>query len=564
MGFVNLPDFKARELLTEAKLDQLVAAMTGFSAQSADIAWPLITAGNIDFDGLFTIVGLKTFWNIINADEHTDMQAAVDAAEAAGGGCVLIPPKTTLETTGITGPDVGNIVIMGCGTSSILRLSSAAAGPLIQTGTSQLANLSIINLQLQGSLGAALSKGVVFRRADRPVVRNVLFKTFLGESLTFTNDGVDGNACTDVVVSDVVFDVGTGVQLFADDLDGAMFTNILSTGSLAANGAISLRASGASSLMRDIQLDTVRVESPIGIGISLQSGGAAADVKWRSISLNNCRVFNPSSTGFEIGASGKLFANVHVSHCQVEGTIPGIGFIVEASKGMMSNCVAEDAVTIGLDLKASDGFTVTGCDFVNSTVTGIDASATTDCKVIFNDVEGSATGVKTLGSTTLTVGNNNGDQAPAIGMAYNRTTIFTTTSTSPADMGYTRVIEGGTFQQGDYFIIRAMGTAGAGAANDTITAKLGGVALGSLTVDDGVQFVFEWHVFIASVSGASNIQVQALGLGQLNAILVNRTVATVDLSVNQSITFDGNVGDGGDTLTLDRIAVLMFADSEPA
>ena len=148
-GFVNLPDFEPRQILTAALLDQLVSALNGFAAQSGDIAWPLIVQGNIDFDSSYTVDNLQTFWNYINADEYTSLQAAIDVAEGnPNGGCVIIPPNTTITSTGVD-IEGSKVAIVGCGPTSTIQLLSGA-GPLIESDTSTRTDLALYNLTLDG------------------------------------------------------------------------------------------------------------------------------------------------------------------------------------------------------------------------------------------------------------------------------------------------------------------------------------------------------------------------------------------------------------------------------
>ena len=147
MPITNLPTFTDEELLAAAKLNLMRNAINSkFSAiTGADLTWPLVAEGNIDFDSQFSIVGLRTFWNIINASEYATFQAAIDAAEAAGGGCVVIPPATTVVADGVS-IDASSIAIVGCGPSSVLQLTTAASsGYLVRTGTSSLADGAMNN-----------------------------------------------------------------------------------------------------------------------------------------------------------------------------------------------------------------------------------------------------------------------------------------------------------------------------------------------------------------------------------------------------------------------------------
>ena len=145
MGFVNLPTIADKQLLTGAQLRQIVAALQGYAAQSADIAWDLVAGGNIDFDNLYTINNMRTLWKIINADEYDSLEDAVTAAEGGSvGACVIIPPNTTVTTTGCT-IDASEIAIIGFGDSSIIQVSSGTS-PAITVAAGSSTRISSIPL----------------------------------------------------------------------------------------------------------------------------------------------------------------------------------------------------------------------------------------------------------------------------------------------------------------------------------------------------------------------------------------------------------------------------------
>jgi hypothetical protein len=476
MAFVNLPTFTARQILTAALLNQIVAAMQGFATQTADISWPLIAGGNIDMDNQYTIDNMRTLWNVVNADEYDSPKLTNALAAVSGGGCVFIPPNTTID--GTTGATIAssNIWIIGCGTSSIIDLTSGA-GPLLDTDNN-LSNIGLMNLQLKESSATSGADGVIFRRTTGPALINVLFTSFDGDSVYYTNDGTPGNSCADAMLSGVQFAGGgaNGNHIKADDLDGLFMDHVLSK--TAGADAVAMEPAAANSIIRDIQMGSnVRIESPTGKGISILAGTTAVgpppvgDAKWGRISLTGPVVVSPTGDGFEIGETAKILQDVNLLGCRVLS--PGAdAFVVNAEKGSVIGCYGPGAIGDGLDLVESEDVLVDGCHFQDAGANGVDASGTTDCTVINTNVRDATTeGVRRDGATGLVTGNNEGDISTSISTAHTAGATSITGTGEVTAMTYT-IPADKLSKSGDGFRI-VVGTNVGASANMTLRVKSG-------------------------------------------------------------------------------------------
>ncbi len=553
MAFANLPEFTARQILTAALLNQIITALQGFSTQTADISWPLTAGGNIDMDSQYTIVNMQTLWNITNADEYASLDAAVTAVEATSGGCLFIPPHTTIDgSTGIT-IDSSNFWIVGCGPTSIIDLSSGT-GPLIDTAAS-LSNVGLMNLQLKNSGATASADAVVFRRTTGARLINVLFTSFLGDSVYFTNDGTAGNSCADAVLQGVEFAGGgtNGIHLRADDLDGCFMDNILSKSALAT--AISLVPVAASNgIIRDIQMGpNVRVESPAGIGVNILGGAAAADDKWSRISLNGVKVVEPTGDGFNIGEDNLILRNVSMIGCTVD--TPGVdAFVVNAQRGQVSNCWSLGSTTkTGLDLVDSVDVSVTNNDLRNF-ITGIDCSslpAASSCRVKDNDVRDYVTTAIARPAASVAAdtvfSSNTGDFGMSTGNAKIRqdgtgATAETTTTLE------TYTIPAHTLRkEGDGLHIRAFWRNASGDRAGEMLVHVDAILASTLTLPLGLLGFSDVLVIVnnVGVTGASNTSYSYVSEtnGANNAQMGNAAI-TVDWRADVDITFKVTIAGG--------------------
>jgi len=440
---VILPTFEDEEKLTAGKLNQLRDAIESkFSAiTGADLTWPLVAGGSIDMNG-YPLTGLQTFWNVINADEYDTLQDAITAAVA--GGCVLIPPHTTIteDNIDIAGSD---ILIMGCGASSVLKITGSATGFLLRT-TASKSNIGICNLTLDGNGGGAGVVGVKVQRADGFYMDRVWMDAFTGAFIELTNDSTPGNSCTNTQLSNLYMTNGTTSHIIGNDIDGLQMTDVISK--VAGSNAIDLTA-GAGTMLRDIQLQNVRVTTVTGVGIRIIGDGTATNNQSR-IQANNCQVSGSTGDAFRFGETAKMLKWVDISNCTAH-TSGAKGFVVNSTGGVIKSCHAYSASTTGLDIVASDSLIVRDCDLPDFTLYGIDAGTSTDCFIVNTNVSGSGTeGIFRDNVTSgLRCEGIIGEVTPTIGTVHAEHVDIVKTDTSWVDTGWTYTIPANTLKDGD-------------------------------------------------------------------------------------------------------------------
>lgn len=541
MAFVDLPVFVPRQILTAALLNQIIASLEGFSTQTADISWPLVAGGNLDMDSTYTIDNMRTLWKVVNADEYDDPKLENALAAVASGGCVFIPPNTTIDgTTGVTIAG-SNVWIVGCGTSSIIDLTSGA-GPLCDTDAS-LSNVGFMNLQLRESSATASADGIVFRRTTGPTLINILFTGFDGDSVYYTNDGTQGNPCADAVMRGVIFDGGgaNGNHIKADDLDGFFASHVLSKS--AGAGAVLMDPAGVNSIIRDIQLDsTVRIEGTTGKGISILGKSATADDKWSRVSLTGVKVISPTNTAIEVGVADQIVRSVDIVGC-IASDVSGAGFHVNAQQGQVESCRATSAGT-GIDVEDSEDLDVQGNSF-RSCTTGIDASgltATSGVAAWNNNLIGCTTPINfpTGTDTGFEAGNNLGIKGKLMGgTVFFPIAPFVSAGGTEAAWAYT--IPGGTLSKtGDGFKVEAVSVRAAGADTTTLAIAVGGTTIARLqtTVQNSEHAVYATVFLTDAPDVANNTDSFGRGLSSpTEQIELERNLfLTIDWTVDQTIT----------------------------
>jgi hypothetical protein len=265
---------------------------------------------------------------------------------------------------------------------------------LFLTGTGDLSGIGFMNLTLDGSLGAAGSKGISSQGVTRLRIQNVEFIGFKGEAVLLTHTGTTANGTVDAILDNLTFSLGASNHIKADSATGVILTNIISKTATAATGAIYMEPAAADAPIRDIQLSQVRIATPTGKGVNIVGDAAASTDTHSRISLDHVKVVSPTSTGIQVGDTSKVIRSLEISDCQVEGTVGADGFVVNGDGGKVSGCTARTAIIDGIELLADcQDLHITGGTFRDATVNGINASALvadSDCVITNNVVLGSA------------------------------------------------------------------------------------------------------------------------------------------------------------------------------
>lgn len=573
MAFVNVPEWTAREIVTAAKLGQYTSALQGFAAQPADIAWDLIAQGNINFDSQnYSILNLRTFWSIINADEYDTFQAAIDAAEIAGGGTVLIPPDTVVNATAGVTVESSLVSIIGCGPSSVIQLTGDGTAITLGKASASYSDLMVANLKIDGS-GVSAATGIRVRRIARPRIHNVWFSGVAsGDALVFTNDGTVGNACTDAQCSNLYFTSSGSNDIFADDLDGAQFTHIYSTG--AGSDSIYMENSDGNSIIRDINISDSRIDSPGGKGIYIVGQSGTAGAQWSRVSLDGVTVVDPTDDGIQVGDTSKIIQDVSITGCAVQGTITADGFVVNADQGTVSGCTAVAAGGDGLDMLDSEELNVQGNNFKDATENGIDASAlsaSANCSIWNNNVRnygGAYEGVsKPTGlatSSTTDIGQNLGDHGKLMGATISQV-IDDTNAGAGVETSWTYTIPGGTLTKAGDGLRAATSANITGSGIKTIYIQVDGntIAVYSVNTSSADNLYTEGVAYLNSVgvTGSNNTAYLGFGMDGSGGTEVVSSAAgdfTIDWRSDVDITVKIQANDGATRIVARDVVLQLF------
>lgn len=553
---IILPTFEIREKLTAEKLNTFRDAIESKFAGGitpAEFTWPFVVQGNIDFGGIYGIVGLKTFWNLINAAEYTSLQLAVDAATAAGGGTVVIPPDTTIETNGVNLTS-SLVTIMGFGPSSVLKLSSgSSSGYFFRTAAGGLTDIEIMHLAMDGQNTGTAQAGVIARRVNRFTMDHVDIKNFTGPFVQVTHDGAAGNSCSNVSLTHLRFNGGSSSSanhLKIEDCDGLMLDDIVS--STCPTDAILMEPTGAAGILRDIGGSRVRVNSPTGRGIAILGASATSDTKWSHVGLDNCQVRGSTGNAFEIGTTSKLLQDVTLNACRAP--VSGAKALrIAAERGIVSANHFHDAVTIAIDMENSIDLVVHGNNCRDS-VTGINAVNTTTCEVYGNNVQDCTNPILGTTSTGLRLGINYGAHNGVPGSVFKDSALYS--RVADGTFGFTYTIPGGTLKIGDVLTIRVYCNKTGGTGPADLTALIGATALGTTgnTPSAATDFIAQWDVIVNAVSGDTDCIVQALGASFVQA--ARSAGLAINWAIDNALTFTTDLT-AGDTVDLRPVIVTL-------
>jgi len=481
MAITGLPEITARQILTKSDLDAIINALTAKMAGAigtSDIGWPLVVGGDIDFDDEHNILNLRTFWNIYNAEEY-GLQEAIDAAEEAGGGCVIIPPDTEIIAQGIT-IDGDNITIMGFGSSSVIK-ANAASDMFTLGSVAERNNIVFMNFKMDGDGTSA--NGIVAKRIDDLKILNMWIVDFTADGIVITNRGTDGYGCTDVRIMEVKCEDNGSNDIFVDDVDGLLIDGFISR--TCSGDSIYMETDTESARLRDIEITDVRIISPGGKGISILGEDSIQNLRSR-IHLSDCKVYDPTDDGYEVGEASKRLQKVEIDNCVAYDVPSGKdAFVANVSNLSIQNCKAYSPGGDGLDLVSSkDGF-ITNNILVDAGAYAIDADGTTDCHIYNNNLHGFTTGaVKRSNATGLKCGGNYGDFGPLFGTNYSEYIDFTSSGTTDAQTAYTYTIPANTLNSNMGVIVHAIGAASGGNSTATVQLKVDGNAVaGSASID---------------------------------------------------------------------------------
>lgn len=562
MAITNLPTFEADEILPASKLNTLRDAIENKFAggvSGADLGWPLTADGNLDMAG-YSILGVKRFWNIYNAAEYSTLQAAIDAAEATSGGCVLVPPNTNLSADGLTVTS-GDIAIIGCGSTSVISHSSgASAGYLLRTAAG-LSNFTIANIYLDGSTNAAAGQaGLYFQQATNVHIDNVVFNDFTGDHLVLRNDGTAGNNCEDVFVSNCRFLNGDTGHIFMDDIDGLYVSNCRFKNPT--TDAIEGVPSGSSAKMRSIMVSDSCRFTDGARAVYIVGGSGTASPLWRLVQVQGAECYSQSGNVITVGASSAIITAGRVNG----NTIISAGadaIVALMSTGQIIGNYAPSATGDGLDMTSCDDVVARANDFPDAGARGIDATSTTNCRVLNNDVHNASTeGVTKDSATGLYCHNNVGEQNTLGWSTVCRRPGETDSSNNTGTFSESFTIPANTLKVGD--VIRVFVKMDGSAAGVKVIMSMdgGSLDLDVATTTAGGRAAGMVEVRVAALSGSNSAQAYAFGGDDNGQASCDEQNWTVDFTSDVTIVWQWDKsGTGSNTVGLEQVSYEIIGGS---
>jgi len=400
MAVVTLPTFSDNEIVTPEKLNALVAALNakfsgGFDA--SDLQWPLEAEGDLAM-GIYNITGARKIAGVINAANYPDLQTAVTAAGT--GGCVFVPPDTTVTANGVTFTGDG-VAIVGAGPSSEILLTAGTTGSFLlrSSGTTVHSGFLMSNLTLNGNASTGASNvGLQLQYVRDAVIHAVIFKGFSGAALELTNNGTAGNGCARVSVTHCSFSGGAGHHILSDDVtDFYAFGNTCEDN---ATAAIHLEADAANCKIKRVKIHGNNISSGANPAIFVAGDAAATSENWSDISVmgNTADTMTGAAPTFQIGTTGGGLLRVSV--CDNSAPSAALdGLSICADYGTVRGNILHTAGGDGIDLTESVMLDVSDNDVRTATVNGIDAHLSVSCTVHDNRTQSSA--VPILRAATL-------------------------------------------------------------------------------------------------------------------------------------------------------------------
>lgn len=397
MPITNLPTFTAKQLLTAAQLNQIVTALqTKFSGNiaGADLVWPLVTDGDIDFGGSNGLLNLPKLWNIVNADEYDTLANAV-AALPTNGGAIYIPGGTTVTADGVnvTGK---SICIFGDGAASQLKLTGAASsGYLLRHSGTGSYRFDMYNLTVDGQGTGSAQDGIQLRQPLSAKIQGVTFRNFTGRGLWITNSGTPGFYADNVQVHQCLFEGGTLNQIEANDVVMLQVSQCqFDNGTLS---GVYVVPTNSSYYGKYIQVENNIFTSCVN-SIYIAGVGTSLNNQWGFINVTNNIVEGDTGDGITVGST-----TAHNTKCQIRGNTVdapgGDGILVNCHYGSVVDNIVYTATVNGIDLDQSQFIMCRNNQCRTAGAYGVDIGASTSCTIIDNDVGGCTTAGVGTGDT---------------------------------------------------------------------------------------------------------------------------------------------------------------------
>lgn len=155
-------------------------------------------------------------------DDSTVIQAAIDAASAAGGGTVLCPPgnykcNVTLKQGVLLLGQEGQVTPW---TTNNVRFTQAVAGYVVDTPAGQISGCGVVGIGLHGIGAGTAGGGIRFRNVVHGKLKSIVANSFADEGVLVQSSCV-GCALEDVFTQNCVLNRSRAAVIGAVDVHGA-------------------------------------------------------------------------------------------------------------------------------------------------------------------------------------------------------------------------------------------------------------------------------------------------------------------------------------------------------
>jgi hypothetical protein len=270
-------------------------------------------------------------------------------------------------------------------------------------------------------------------------------------------------------------------------------------------------------------------------------------------------VVNPTATGVELGAAGKVLSRVSLGDVKVYGAAGVTGIAVRANDGTIGPCQAPGALD-GLSILGSTDVVVTGGDYKDCTGNGINAESSTRCTIIGPDCRGSVTAVRKVSATTLEACGVLGDLSRTPDQQRWKSVNATSSNDAETTMDTYTIPANTLSKPGDGFkiLVKASGTTDLACTVRVHITGAGGPILAAhvisahASLNDAI-LIAEVRVNSVGVNGVNNIGSTVYGLNDSNLTpTVDNLTVTANMTIDQTlaITLD-KAGVSGTNVALD-------------
>lgn len=267
--------------------------------------------------------------NVYNVSDYASPQAAIDAAEAGGGGLVHFPCGTTTLSAGLV-VDAAGVTLEGCGPKGTVLQATFATGNIISLGNSTAAFSpcgGVRDLMIASTVTRSGGYAIAVNGCEQGILENLRIQTTGGNGIRFS----DGMGHLASIFSVRAVDIEIQGAFTAIQIDGAndrYFTDLWLRGNAAAGSqGIVITESGG-----DWFKDVEAVVFEVGVSIAPPAG------KWVAwMNFNNVLADSNTLYGFNFTGKGAI-SGVSCERCWSSSngttTLNGVGFQVDVGSGL--------------------------------------------------------------------------------------------------------------------------------------------------------------------------------------------------------------------------------------